>query len=169
MIKARAKVGNQPGSNPENNPALSMADYSQTLLMVACRKQNLLVSLVNIVTEAGFGADSAEKFFYIKCRKAGLKLDVVVLVVTIRALKMNGGINVLSGAENVEGLKKGSVNLLRHIENIKSFGMPVVVAINHFVTDTDAEVQAIKDVAASVGVEAIMCTHWANGSTVQKS
>ena len=118
-----------------------------------------------VVTEAGFGADlGAEKFFDIKCRKAGLKPDAVVLVATVRAMKMNGGVAKADlGAENVAAVKKGCANLGRHIENIKKFGVPLVVGINHFVTDTDAEVQAIKDFCAGMGVEAILNTHWANG------
>jgi formate--tetrahydrofolate ligase len=118
-----------------------------------------------VVTEAGFGADlGAEKFFDIKCRKAGLKPDAVVLVATVRAMKMNGGVAKADlGAENVAAVQKGCANLGRHIENIKKFGVPLVVGINHFVTDTDAEVQAIKDFCAGMGVEAILNTHWANG------
>ncbi len=118
-----------------------------------------------VVTEAGFGADlGAEKFFDIKCRKAGLKPDAVVLVATVRAMKMNGGVKKDDlGAENVEAVQKGCANLGRHIENLKKFGVPLVVGINHFVTDTDAEVQAIKDYCATMGVEAILNTHWANG------
>ena len=119
-----------------------------------------------VVTEAGFGADlGAEKFLNIKCRKAGLAPSAVVLVATVRAMKMNGGVAKADlGAENVEALQNGCPNLGRHIENIKSFGVPVVVAINYFVTDTDAEVQAVKDYVASVGAEAILCKHWADGS-----
>ena len=119
-----------------------------------------------VVTEAGFGADlGAEKFLNIKCRKAGLAPSAVVLVATVRAMKMNGGVAKADlGAENVEAVQNGCPNLGRHIENIKSFGVPVVVAINHFVTDTDAEVQAVKDYVASVGAEAILCKHWADGS-----
>jgi len=119
-----------------------------------------------VVTEAGFGADlGAEKFMNIKCRKAGLAPDAVVLVATVRAMKMNGGVakNDL-GAENVDAVKKGCPNLGRHIANVKSFGVPVVVAINHFVSDTDAEVQAVKDYVAAQGAEAILCKHWAKGS-----
>ena len=118
-----------------------------------------------VVTEAGFGADlGAEKFFDIKCRKAGLKPDAVVLVATVRAMKMNGGVAKADlGAENVAAVQKGCANLGRHIENVKKFGVPLVVGINHFVTDTDAEVQAIKDFCAGMGVEAILNTHWANG------
>ncbi|MFV1875379.1 formate--tetrahydrofolate ligase [Nioella sp.] len=119
-----------------------------------------------VVTEAGFGADlGAEKFMNIKCRKAGLAPSVVVVVATVRAMKMNGGVAKADlGPENVEAVKKGCPNLGRHIENVKSFGVPVVVAINHFVTDTDAEVQAVKDYVASMGSEAILCQHWAKGS-----
>ncbi len=119
-----------------------------------------------VVTEAGFGADlGAEKFFDIKCRKAGLKPEAVVIVATVRAMKMNGGVKKDDlGTENVEAVKKGCANLGQHIENVKSFGVPAVVAINHFVTDTDAEVQAIKDYVASQGSEAVLCKHWAKGS-----
>ena len=119
-----------------------------------------------VVTEAGFGADlGAEKFFDIKCRKAGLKPAAAVIVATVRAMKMNGGVKKEDlGAENVEAVKKGCPNLGRHIGNVKSFGVPVVVAINHFVSDTDAEVQAVKDYVAQQGAEAILCKHWAQGS-----
>ena len=119
-----------------------------------------------VVTEAGFGADlGAEKFFDIKCRKAGLKPDAAVIVATVRALKMNGGVKKDDlGKENVEAVKKGCANLGRHIENVKKFGVPVVVAINHFTADTDAEIQAIKDYVATLGAEAILCKHWAEGS-----
>ncbi|HUS55777.1 MAG TPA: formate--tetrahydrofolate ligase [Thermohalobaculum sp.] len=119
-----------------------------------------------VVTEAGFGADlGAEKFFNIKCRKAGLSPKAVVIVATIRALKMHGGVKKEDlGKENVEALKKGCVNLGRHIENVKQFGVPAVVCINHFVADTDAEVQAVKDYVATQGSDAILCKHWAHGS-----
>ena len=119
-----------------------------------------------VVTEAGFGADlGAEKFMNIKCRKAGISPSVVVVVATVRAMKMNGGVAKADlGAENVDAVKKGCPNLGRHIENVKSFGVPVVVAINHFVSDTDAEVQAVKDYVASMGSEAVLCKHWAEGS-----
>ena len=119
-----------------------------------------------VVTEAGFGADlGAEKFMNIKCRKAGLAPSCVVLVATVRAMKMNGGVAKADlGAENVEAVQNGCPNLGRHIENLKSFGVPVVVAINHFVTDTDAEVQAVKDYVTGMGTEAILCQHWAKGS-----
>ncbi len=119
-----------------------------------------------VVTEAGFGADlGAEKFFNIKCRKAGLTPKAVVLVATVRAMKMHGGVAKADlGKENVEAVKKGCANLGRHIENIKQFGVPAVVGINHFVADTDAECQAIKDYVATQGSEAIVCKHWAHGS-----
>jgi len=119
-----------------------------------------------VVTEAGFGADlGAEKFFDIKCRKAGLKPAAAVIVATVRAMKMNGGVAKADlGTENVEAVKKGCANLGRHIANTKGFGVPVVVAINHFFSDTDAEIQAVKDYVASQGSEAILCKHWAHGS-----
>ena len=119
-----------------------------------------------VVTEAGFGADlGAEKFLNIKCRKAGLAPSCVVVVATVRAMKMNGGIAKADlGTENVDAVQAGCPNLGRHIENLKSFGVPVVVAINHFVTDTDAEVQAVKDYVASQGAEAVLSRHWELGS-----
>ncbi|MDG1076787.1 MAG: formate--tetrahydrofolate ligase [Planktotalea sp.] len=119
-----------------------------------------------VVTEAGFGADlGAETFMNIKCRKAGLSPDCVVLVATVRAMKMNGGVAKADlGAENVDAVNEGCANLGRHIGNLKSFGVPVVVAINHFVTDTDAEVQAVKDYVATQGSEAILSRHWELGS-----
>ena len=119
-----------------------------------------------VVTEAGFGADlGAEKFLNIKCRKAGLEPSAVVVVATVRAMKMNGGVAKADlGGENVEAVNSGCANLGRHIENMKSFGVPVVVAINHFVTDTDAEVQAVKDYVATQGAEAVLSRHWELGS-----
>jgi len=119
-----------------------------------------------VVTEAGFGADlGAEKFFDIKCRKAGLKPAAAVIVATVRAMKMNGGVAKADlGAENIDAVKKGCANLGRHIANTKGFGVPVVVAINHFATDTDAEIAAVKEYVASQGAEAILCKHWAHGS-----
>ncbi|CAN7587379.1 formate--tetrahydrofolate ligase [Mesorhizobium sp. LjNodule214] len=119
-----------------------------------------------VVTEAGFGADlGAEKFFDIKCRKAGLKPAAAVIVATVRAMKMNGGVKKEDlGKENIEAVKKGCLNLGRHIENVKQFGVPAVVAINHFTTDTDTEIQAMKDFVASLGAQAILCKHWAQGS-----
>ena len=118
-----------------------------------------------VVTEAGFGADlGAEKFMDIKCRSAGLTPSCAVIVATVRALKMHGGIarNAL-GPENVEAVKRGIANLARHVENLGKFGLPVVVAVNHFTSDTDAEFAAIKDGMAALGVEAISCRHWADG------
>ena len=119
-----------------------------------------------VVTEAGFGADlGAEKFMNIKCRKAGLAPSVVVVVATVRAMKMNGGVAKADlGVENVSAVEKGCANLGRHIENVKSFGVPVVVAINHFVTDTDAEIDAVKAFVETQGAEAVVSRHWALGS-----
>jgi formate--tetrahydrofolate ligase len=152
----------------ENNPAFVHGGPFANIAhgcnsVVATRTALKLADYV--VTEAGFGADlGAEKFFDIKCRKAGLKPDAVVIVATVRAMKMNGGVARADlGAENVEAVKAGCANLGRHIENVKKFGVPAVVGINHFVTDTDAEIQAMKDYCASVGAEAILNTHWANG------
>jgi formate--tetrahydrofolate ligase len=118
-----------------------------------------------VVTEAGFGADlGAEKFFDIKCRKAGLTPAAAVIVATVRAMKMNGGVAKADlGTENVEAVRKGCPNLGRHIANTKGFGVPVVVAINHFTTDTEAEIKAVKDYVAQQGAEAIICRHWADG------
>ena len=119
-----------------------------------------------VVTEAGFGADlGAEKFFDIKCRKAGLEPSVAVIVATVRALKMHGGVakDELK-KENVEALRKGLANLGRHIENMKKFGVPIAVAVNHFIADTEAEVDAVKAYCKEHGVEAFKCMHWAKGS-----
>ncbi|WP_085908510.1 formate--tetrahydrofolate ligase [Kiloniella majae] len=118
-----------------------------------------------VVTEAGFGADlGAEKFFDIKCRKAGLKPDAVVIVATVRALKMHGGVAKADlGEENVDAVTKGSENLARHIANIKKFKVPAVVAINQFITDTDAEIAAISAACEALGAKAIIASHWANG------
>lgn len=118
-----------------------------------------------VVTEAGFGADlGAEKFFDIKCRQAGLVPAAAVIVATVRALKMNGGVAKADLArEDVEAVNRGAANLVRHIENVRQFGVPAVVAINHFGTDSEAEVQALRDIAAAHGVQAILCRHWAEG------
>ena len=118
-----------------------------------------------VVTEAGFGSDlGAEKFFDIKCRSAGLQPDAVALVATVRALKMHGGVAKEDlGKENIEAVRTGAANMLRHIENIKSFGVPVVVGINRFLTDTDAEIELLQDICADAGSKAVECTHWANG------
>ena len=118
-----------------------------------------------VVTEAGFGADlGAEKFFDIKCRSAGLAPDAVVIVATVRALKMHGGVAKDElGNENVQAVKDGCVNLGRHIENVKSYGIPVVVAINQFSADTEAEIAAVRELTADYGVKAIDANHWAEG------
>ena len=118
-----------------------------------------------VVTEAGFGADlGAEKFFDIKCRSANLSPDVAVIVATTRALKMHGGVRKDDlETENIKALGDGCCNLVRHIENVKAYGVPVVVAINRFTTDTDAEIAVIKASASTNGVKAIECTHWADG------
>ena len=118
-----------------------------------------------VVTEAGFGADlGAEKFFDIKCRKGGLSPSAAVLVATVRALKMNGGVQKGDlGAENVAAVERGCANLGRHIDNLKQFGVPLVVAINHFTADTEAELAAVKAFCAQRGVEAVLATHWADG------
>ena len=126
--------------------ALKMADYT--------------------VTEAGFGADlGAEKFLDIKCRLAGLKPDAIVLVATVRSLKMNGGVpkNQLTEGENVEAVRAGAVNLKRHIENLKKFGVTPTIAINHFYLDTDAEIAVIQEMAKEFGADAVVCKHWAEG------
>jgi len=118
-----------------------------------------------VVTEAGFGADlGAEKFFDIKCRQAGLAPAAAVIVATVRALKMNGGVAKADLARpDVDAVARGGVNLVRHIENIRQFGVPAVVAINHFATDSDAEIDAVREIARAHGVEAILCRHWAEG------
>lgn len=119
-----------------------------------------------VVTEAGFGADlGAEKFFDIKCRKAGLKPAVAVVVATVRALKMHGGVaRDMLGAENLPALEAGLANLARHVENIRKFGVPPIVAINHFVSDTPAEHALIQSFCRNhLGVEAVICRHWAEG------
>ena len=119
-----------------------------------------------VVTEAGFGADlGAEKFFDIKCRKAGLKPRAAVVVATIRSLKMNGGVAKSHLAEeNIEALRRGCENLGRHVENIRQFGVPPIIAINHFSQDTEAEVAEVTAFAASLGVEIALCRHWAEGA-----
>jgi formate--tetrahydrofolate ligase len=153
----------------ENNPAFvhggPFANIAHGCNSVIATTTALKISDY-VVTEAGFGADlGAEKFMNIKCRKAGLAPSAVVLVATVRAMKMNGGVAKADlGAENVEAVKKGCPNLGRHIENVKSFGVPVVVAINHFVNDTEAEIQAVKDYVKEHGAEAVVSRHWADGS-----
>ena len=153
----------------ENNPAFvhggPFANIAHGCNSVVATKTALKVADY-VVTEAGFGADlGAEKFLNIKCRKAGISPSVVVLVATVRALKMNGGVAKDDlGDENVEAVKKGCSNLGRHIENLVKFGVPVIVAINHFVADTSAEISAVEDYASGMGCEAIECRHWAEGS-----
>jgi formate--tetrahydrofolate ligase len=153
----------------ENNPALihggPFANIAHGCNSVIATKTALRLADY-VVTEAGFGADlGAEKFFDIKCRKAGLKPAAAVVVATIRALKMNGGVDKAAlGAENVAAVEKGCANLARHIANIHKFGVPVVVAINHFSGDTAAEIEAVTAYAARQGAEAILCRHWAEGS-----
>ena len=153
----------------ENNPAFvhggPFANIAHGCNSVVATKTALKLADY-VVTEAGFGADlGAEKFMNIKCRKAGISPQAVVLVATVRAMKMNGGVGKADlGTENVVAVQNGCSNLGRHIENLKLFGVPVVVAINHFVTDTDAEVEAIKAYAESQGSEAVLCQHWSKGS-----
>jgi len=153
----------------ENNPAFihggPFANIAHGCNTVSATKAAL--KLVDYtVTEAGFGADlGAEKFFDIKCRKAGLSPDAAVIVATIRALKMHGGVaKDKLGEENVEAVKKGLENLGRHIRNVGQFGVPAVVAINRFTLDTDAELAAVQEYVTQFGVEAIECNHWAEGS-----
>ncbi len=152
----------------ENNPAFihggPFANIAHGCNSVIATKAALKLADY-VVTEAGFGADlGAEKFFDIKCRKAGLKPDVAVIVATVRAMKMNGGVKKEDlGKENVEAVKKGLANLGRHIENVKSFGVPAVVGINHFITDTDAEVAAVMEYVAAQGSEGFVNRHWAEG------
>ncbi|QIK39524.1 formate--tetrahydrofolate ligase [Pontivivens nitratireducens] len=153
----------------ENNPAFvhggPFANIAHGCNSIVATKTALKLADY-VVTEAGFGADlGAEKFMNIKCRKANLAPAVVVVVATIRAMKMNGGVAKADlGQENVAAVQAGCANLGRHIENVKSFGVPVIVAINHFATDTQAEANAVKDYVTTQGTEAIMCRHWAQGS-----
>jgi len=152
----------------ENNPAIihggPFGNIAHGCNSVIATKTGLKLADY-VVTEAGFGADlGAEKFLNIKCRKSGLRPDCAVIVATIRALKMHGGvIKEELKKENVEALKKGLVNLERHINNVRKFGLPVAVAINHFITDTDKEVKALIDYCKTLNVKATLCTHWANG------
>jgi formate--tetrahydrofolate ligase len=153
----------------ENNPAFihggPFANIAHGCNSVIATKSALALADY-VVTEAGFGADlGAEKFFDIKCRQARLKPSAAVIVATVRALKYNGGVAKADlGTENVAAVKAGGVNLARHIENVRQFGVPAVVAINRFASDTAAEVRAIRDLAAAHGVEAVICTHFADGS-----
>ena len=152
----------------ENNPAIihggPFANIAHGCNSVIATKTGLKLADY-VVTEAGFGADlGAEKFLDIKCRKSNLKPSCVVIVATIRALKMHGGVakDDLKN-ENVDALKKGLVNLERHIQNVQKFGLPVAVAVNHFIKDTDNEVKALIEFCDGMGVKASLCTHWANG------
>lgn len=153
----------------ENNPAIlhggPFANIAHGCNSIIATRTGLALADY-VVTEAGFGADlGAEKFFDIKCRKAGLAPKAAVIVATIRALKMNGGVAKKDlETENVAAVVRGSANLQRHIENVRSFGVPAIVAINAFDTDTDAEFEAVKAAASQVGSEAILCRHWARGS-----
>jgi len=152
----------------ENNPAIihggPFGNIAHGCNSVIATKTGLKLADY-VVTEAGFGADlGAEKFFNIKCRKSGLKPDCVVVVATIRALKMHGGLaKDKLKKENVKALKKGLVNLERHISNVQKFGLPVTVAVNHFITDTEQEVKTIVDYCKTLNVKANLCTHWSNG------
>ncbi len=152
----------------ENNPAFvhggPFANIAHGCNSVIATKTALKLSDY-VVTEAGFGADlGAEKFFDIKCRKAGLRPDAAVIVATVRALKMHGGVAKADlGSENVEAVKKGCENMIRHIRNTKRFGVPVSVSINRFITDSDDELAAVKAAAEAEGVKAFIATHWADG------
>ena len=152
----------------ENNPAFihggPFANIAHGCNSVMATKTALKMADY-VVTEAGFGADlGAEKFFDIKCRKAGLNPAAVVIVATVRALKMHGGVtrNAL-GKENIPAVRKGCSNLERHLKNLKKYGVPAVVAINRFITDTDKEVNAVKNMAKKMGAEVMRCNHWADG------
>ena len=153
----------------ENNPAFvhggPFANIAHGCNSVLATKTALKVADYT-VTEAGFGADlGAEKFFDIKCRKAGLKPDAAVIVATVRALKMHGGVKKDDlGRENLAAVEAGCANMIRHIKNVKKFGVPVTVSINRFITDSDAELAAVKEAAEAEGVKAFIATHWADGS-----
>ena len=153
----------------ENNPAFihggPFANIAHGCNTVLATKTALKLGDY-VVTEAGFGADlGAEKFFDIKCRKANLEPAVAVVVSTIRALKMHGGVSKDNlSIENVQAVKTGLSNLEKHISNLKQFNVPVTVAVNSFSTDTEAEFIEIKEFCKKINVEAFLCTHWANGS-----
>ncbi len=152
----------------ENNPAFvhggPFANIAHGCNSVLATKTALKIADYT-VTEAGFGADlGAEKFFDIKCRKAGLKPDAAVIVATVRALKMHGGVRKDElGVENASAVRKGCSNLVRHIQNVKKFGVPVTVSVNQFITDTDAEMKEVLKAAEAEGVKAFIASHWANG------
>ncbi|MHA1540297.1 MAG: formate--tetrahydrofolate ligase [Alphaproteobacteria bacterium] len=153
----------------ENNPAFihggPFANIAHGCNSVIATKTALKLSDY-VVTEAGFGADlGAEKFFNIKCRKANLKPEAVVIVATVRALKMHGGVaKDHLGNADVDAVKKGLENLGRHIRNVGQFGVPTVIAINRFIADEDEELVAIQEYCKGLGVEAIECNHWSQGS-----
>jgi formate--tetrahydrofolate ligase len=157
----------------ENNPAFvhggPFANIAHGCNTVLATKTALKLGEY-VVTEAGFGADlGAEKFFDIKCRKAKLTPSVAVIVATIRALKMHGGVGKEDlGKENLKAVEAGLVNLGRHIRNVGQFGIPAVVAVNNFTTDTDAEFQLVQKYCAELGVKAILCSHWEKGSEGSK-
>ncbi len=152
----------------ENNPAMihggPFANIAHGCNSVVATKTSLKLADY-VITEAGFGADlGAEKFFDIKCRKAGISPEAVVIVATIRALKMHGGVALKDlGAENPKAVAAGCTNLRRHLKNVSRFGVPAVVAVNKFITDTDAELKAVVDAAADYDAKAIVCSHWADG------
>ena len=152
----------------ENNPAIihggPFANIAHGCNSVIATRTSLKLADY-VVTEAGFGADlGAEKFFDIKCRKAGIAPDAVVLVATLRALKMHGGVALADlGRENVDAVRAGCANLARHLANLNQFGVPVVVAVNQFSADTEAELQAVVEAAGGQGARAIVCSHWADG------
>mgnify|MGYP001227599147 CR=1 FL=1 len=152
----------------ENNPAIihggPFANIAHGCNSIIATKTSLNLSEY-VVTEAGFGADlGAEKFIDIKCRKGDLIPSAVVLVATIRALKMHGGVNKKNlQSENVDAVIQGASNLKRHIENLHKFGLPVVVAVNNFIADTENEINALKEECKKINIEAITCEHWAKG------
>ncbi|PJE32128.1 Formate-tetrahydrofolate ligase [Pseudooceanicola antarcticus] len=152
----------------ENTPAFvhggPFANIAHGCNSVAATRAALQLADI-VVTEAGFGADlGAEKFFDIKCRKAGLSPDVAVLVATVRSLKMSGGVARTDlGTEDAEAVTRGCANLTRHLGNLRGFGLPVVVAINRFDGDTEAELAALRDHVEALGAEVHLCTHWADG------
>ena len=153
----------------ENNPAFvhggPFANIAHGCNTVLATKTALKLGEY-VVTEAGFGADlGAEKFFNIKCRKAGLEPSVAVIVATIRALKMHGGVEKENlGIENIDAVKKGLKNLGKHINNVKQFNVPVIVSVNHFTTDTDKEFEEVKQYCSALDVDAVLSTHWKDGS-----
>lgn len=152
----------------ENNPAMvhggPFANIAHGCNSVVATKASLKLADY-VITEAGFGADlGAEKFFDIKCRKAGLAPDAAVLVATVRALKMHGGVALADlEKENVDAVRRGCSNLARHLRNLRTFGMPVVVAVNQFTQDTEAEIQMVRETASEYGSDVVVSSHWENG------